>query len=174
MSHHRSPDLDALARRWWLAFATARSALDVIRPYLGGQELSERRRRSARNATTSLAARRFTGRMGGIVRRLPPQSGRTRPPPVHPVRSKRLPAFRYRQASPRWRPRPPGQQRHQPARRQPRRSAGRRHRAPRFPSRHHTDHTPSTQAVPGASRSQPVTAGSQLKEMPALASDSGS
>jgi beta-phosphoglucomutase family hydrolase len=45
MSTRQSPDLDALARRWWAALATARSALDIVAPLLGGEELTGRRRR---------------------------------------------------------------------------------------------------------------------------------
>jgi beta-phosphoglucomutase-like phosphatase (HAD superfamily) len=45
VSTRESPDLDALARHWWVAFATARSALDVVGPILDGPELSGRSRR---------------------------------------------------------------------------------------------------------------------------------
>jgi hypothetical protein len=38
----QSPDLDALARRWWKAFESAHSALRVAAPYLSGKELRER------------------------------------------------------------------------------------------------------------------------------------
>jgi hypothetical protein len=41
----QSQHLDALARRWWLAFETAGSALRAAGPYLGGQDLGERSRR---------------------------------------------------------------------------------------------------------------------------------
>jgi hypothetical protein len=42
-----SPQLDALARSWWKALESARSALRAAGPYLSGEELGERSSRLA-------------------------------------------------------------------------------------------------------------------------------